>query len=1205
MAPTTARALLRTCVFVAALAAIHGAVTLTINGAVPAVGAEVAASSVTSMVIDSGSARFSFNSRLQGSSGVVNGSELLSGATGTSFYVDAAGNNGMTPTVVRVLRLSSTLAEVALVDTTGSPLRYELRYIARDGVPGLYSFLVASAVANTSITEMRFNTRWNRCKLGRAYSAERDGSIPTGAFLDTQVVLQDSTWRIADGAVNNPALACPADNAGDVRPVYSKYDFSLYHSENPMFGHYGWDGSSNMAVGVFLTPLSGVSDGTAAASYGGGPLHQDLAVHHDSIICNYLHRNHYGTPAEAVTTGWTRLFGPWLTYLRSVRAASTSAGGVAAAQARLLDVSLAAARREIAASLPGLSWMGPHPLYPPPGARLVVTGTVQLAPADTRPADQLWVLLSPQQGAPDAYALVDATYFVRTAGDGSFRLPGIPQGTLSLYVWPAGGQMTGMGRWDGLRLNSTLSLAAGGACVSVVPGATAGDAATCSLGAVQYRPQLATTFLLSVGRTDGEGGEFALGDSPRAYDLPMQVPGTLQFTVGRDWEPTHWYYAQSTGGTWTVAFTLSRAYVGTCRMTVAASMTQRYSPTVAVNGATAGLTGAAPTGDDSTLSRQAVRSGYPRVTVITFAASMLRVGANTITFSRLCCNQGPFTGNGWDALVLEVDEAAAPPAPVLSLRGSGYLVGGGSAGWTSVRDLVVTNAAGSGPARLVVVEAVALAFANGSAVPGVTALVGGTRNVARHPVPLSEELAAGAEASFMVTITTAGVPCGAVPGGAPVLTVRVSANGRRHVVSSPAPFVCASASPTATATRTATTSPSATGSLTVVPAGVTSYCPAAGWVHPAGVAGKCYGLMSGAGVPGGWDGAQLRCASAAPGGRLATITTPAEGAFVAGSVCGATGVPAFVAVGLQDTTGVAGTNRSCCWAWATPSLLPPAADGRVALGPYAWEAASYLRSAEGQSWWHVNQPSGGTARCGQVWKAIASDVPGVDDASCTTSFSHLCCEAPLLLVSPSGTPPFVPPSASPSGSAGPTPSASGSPPTTGTGTAAATRPATTSATATAPATATRSSSGSLSGTPPPSASGSAEATVSASATGSGTGSASPSSSAAPTSTPSRSASGTGTGSTSGAPPTPPTSRSRSVVPTTSPSWSPSVPASGSPTGTKTRLIASPTRSGSPTQTAARATPSRSASRSRSRSRSRSAQRATASVTASRTKKPKL
>jgi rhamnogalacturonan endolyase len=64
------------------------------------------------------------------------------------------------------------------------------------------------------------------------------------------------------------------------------------------------------------------------------------------------------------------------------------------------------------------------------------------------------------------------------------------------------------------------------------------------------------------------------------------------------------------------------------------------------------------------ISRQADRSGFPRVETLSFPADRLRVGKNTVTFTR-----GPGLasgdGMGWDTVVLQVDEVAAPKAAKL------------------------------------------------------------------------------------------------------------------------------------------------------------------------------------------------------------------------------------------------------------------------------------------------------------------------------------------------------------------------------------------------------------------------------------------------------------------------------------------------------------------------------------------------------------
>ncbi len=76
------------------------------------------------------------------------------------------------------------------------------------------------------------NTRWERCLLNMAYNFERPAGIqPMYAYLDTQVKIQDETWRL-DGKAN-PSLPCPNDNNGLLPAgfIYTKYDWSLYHSE--------------------------------------------------------------------------------------------------------------------------------------------------------------------------------------------------------------------------------------------------------------------------------------------------------------------------------------------------------------------------------------------------------------------------------------------------------------------------------------------------------------------------------------------------------------------------------------------------------------------------------------------------------------------------------------------------------------------------------------------------------------------------------------------------------------------------------------------------------------------------------------------------------------------------------------------------------------------------------------------------------------
>ena len=253
-------------------------------------------------------------------------------------------------------------------------------------------------------------------------------------------------------------------------------------------------------------------------------------------------------PTWPVTRGYTRLFGPWLMHA----AVATSADAVLAGAA-------ATAATNIAASIPYLSVMS-HVLYPT--TRTTVTGTVVVT--DGRPAFPLWALLSTAT-APTVYELHEPTYFVRTAANGSFSIPGVPPGNYTLYVSGApGGACT---ITDVLRRPSVLVAAS-------APPVTA-------LGVVSWTPSDARDRILwSIGGVDRSGSEFKLGASPRDWYLPGAVPGTLTFTVGSSREAADWYYAQTQGGTWTVKFNLPTTYSGTATLAVSASMTQGDSPTV-------------------------------------------------------------------------------------------------------------------------------------------------------------------------------------------------------------------------------------------------------------------------------------------------------------------------------------------------------------------------------------------------------------------------------------------------------------------------------------------------------------------------------------------------------------------------------------------------------------------------------------------------
>ena len=163
-------------------------------------------------------------------------------------------------------------------------------------------------------------------------------------------------------------------------------------------------------------------------------------------------------------------------------------------------------------------------------------------------------------------------------------------------------------------------------------------------------------------------------------------------------------------------------------LTVATSMQQRGAPSVAVNGNTDAIIDTLPNNNDSTIARQADRSGFPRTAVLSFSAGLLVAGGNEITLTH-----GPATaagtGLGWDTFVLEVDEGTT--AATARLLATASKTGSSDSRTWSVR---VRNV-GNGPAHDVRLSSVTN--------QGGQAVAVADRDPNRFPVPITGVLAPG------------------------------------------------------------------------------------------------------------------------------------------------------------------------------------------------------------------------------------------------------------------------------------------------------------------------------------------------------------------------------------------------------------------------------------------------------------------------------
>jgi rhamnogalacturonan endolyase len=550
---------------------------------------------------------------LTATSMIKNGKELLHNLNGKegrdayrhrSFYIDWGGSAGtMLTQKVDIRRITPDLVEFVLIDDGtragatavtagggrggggggGAPAYLcDHHLIMRKGVSGLYGYVDLKCPRGTQANEIRTMYRFDRNIMDWAWNAERTGRQPTYAECDKMQANGDETWILPEGSPYRQFTGS----------VYQKYDYCAYFSESPMWGHYGH------GFGAFYIPVS-------TEYYGSGPTRQDLIVHQDALILNYIQGGHFGAPTLRMNPGYEKMFGPWLVYI----GANDDPKG-------LIDDALKQVKAEQAAW--PYKWVE-DPLYQ--SDRTTVTGTLKISGG--RSARNAWIILARPGG--NIYGQMGGfMYYVKADADGKFVIPAVRPNTYSLYAWSTEGPITAEFEKDNIAVNG----------------------ATMDLGAVEWDAPQHAQFLFQIGKPDHLSGEFKLGDSTRSKTRIEEVPAALTYTVGKSKDNQDWYFAQPPGN-WDVVFNVERVPPagGKCYLSLPlAGGTGACA--ITVNGQPAGRI---QKGNDSTIGRDSVRGGTYQLNNLTFDGALLKPGQNMLRLS------ASGAGLMYDTVVLESD----------------------------------------------------------------------------------------------------------------------------------------------------------------------------------------------------------------------------------------------------------------------------------------------------------------------------------------------------------------------------------------------------------------------------------------------------------------------------------------------------------------------------------------------------------------------
>ena len=619
--------------------------TMTLNGQPAAVG-DYSPADIKDLILDNGLLKITFGhdvrNDISATSIIKNGQELAHNLHGTvprdtdggrTFYHDYNASQGyMHMRLVKIIKNTPDLVHFALIDTNSPYL--EDHYVMLKGESGIHPYVIIKGQFGG---EMRTMYRFDMSILDWTWTPERVGQQKSYEFLQaisTIGNMGDETWRLPDGS------------------VYSKYDWCLYYSEAPMWGHFGH------GFGAFFMPVS-------TEAYASGPLRQELAVHQDALILNYIGGGHFSGGGSAGGRNGEKIFGPWFVYINAgptTNAILTDALKVAADEQKKWPY----------------QWVE-EPLFPV--KRISVTG--QLKISHDRSAAYAYIILGQPAnpagrggggggrggrggfgrggttnsiaaltnaiasdtngfarggrggfggGANDGAAADRASiiynqagdyiFYVKADADGKFTLPHVRPGTYTLYAWQTQGPIT-------------QSLAKDGIVVS-------GD--TLDLGAIDWDPPYHPNLLWQIGKADRLAGEFKFGDQPRDSLWMQRVPADLTFTIGQSKEINDWYFAQKTG-IWTVKFNLDKTVSGNGYLTIAVAG-GGGSVTASINGTDVGRLSYS---DDGSVRRSTNRSGRYGRNEYTFPASILKPGENTLIL------RANASGLMYDTIVLESD----------------------------------------------------------------------------------------------------------------------------------------------------------------------------------------------------------------------------------------------------------------------------------------------------------------------------------------------------------------------------------------------------------------------------------------------------------------------------------------------------------------------------------------------------------------------
>ena len=563
---------------------------------------------------------------------------LTGGDSGGQVYWELEAGNGTCTLTQDPSTNGGTIAEVR-IHTTGSTnnLDVDIDYAMLQGSSGFYATGILTHPASYAAVnggEWRSNVYNGTIFDWNSLDYFRDGANSAGGatgWLDTT----EADWANGSAVTGAPKEVEQAPNGG----VYvCKYSWTADFGDTDAWG---WS-SSTKNVGMWVALGS-------KEYYNGGPKKRELmgSMLNGPDLLNMLGGSHYeGAEASetiAAGTDLSKIYGPFFYYNNKVAAGTANGNDVMFADA------IAQAKAEQAAW--PYTWFvnptGGDGNYAQESGRGTVTGTLTISDpgAPNASAADMWIGVAPDDGIDPAAQYFTYQYWVKTASDGSFKIPHVVPGTYALWAFGRGAAGTFTTATGKIPNSSILTpFTTPTASITVTAGQTQ------SLGTVTITPPRTGATVWEIGVPDRDSHEFLNGainytNWATSYETYATNFGNgVTYTVGTDDYSKVWNYSDMDASPWTVNFTMASAPTGQGRFYVALAANSGGSLSVSLNGTSIGSLSPANTSDAVT---RLGSHGYYWDGQLTFAATALKAGANTLTI------KSSAAGIEWDYLRLE------------------------------------------------------------------------------------------------------------------------------------------------------------------------------------------------------------------------------------------------------------------------------------------------------------------------------------------------------------------------------------------------------------------------------------------------------------------------------------------------------------------------------------------------------------------------